>query len=87
VDGRSRSFELERREGPRSSFHGFGPPLVIEGWFPHSGYRGGVRGGIFGRRDVLDFANPTFEQMARHWFNSFSTNPGAKSFVRSRARF
>jgi hypothetical protein len=25
--------------------------------------------------------------MAQHWFNSFGTNPSAKSFVRSRARF
>jgi hypothetical protein len=30
---------------------------------------------------------PTFEQMARHWFYSFGTNPSAESFVRSRARF
>jgi hypothetical protein len=32
-------------------------------------------------------ANPTFEQMARHWFYSFGTNPSADSFVHSRARF
>jgi hypothetical protein len=32
-------------------------------------------------------ANPTFEQMARHWFCSFGTNPSVESFVRSRARF
>jgi hypothetical protein len=32
-------------------------------------------------------ANPTFEQMARHRFRSFGTNPSAKSFVCSRARF
>jgi hypothetical protein len=31
-------------------------------------------------------ANPTLEQMARHWFYSFSTNPSAESFVLSRAR-
>jgi hypothetical protein len=24
----------------------------------------------------MDFANPIFEQMARHWFDSFCTNPG-----------
>jgi hypothetical protein len=53
---------LEGRNGPRFSFHGFGPPLVREGWFP----RGGVHGGSFGRINVLDCANPTFEQMARH---------------------
>jgi hypothetical protein len=38
-------------------------------------------------RDALVRANPTFEQMARHWFYSFGTNPSAESFVRSRARF
>jgi hypothetical protein len=36
--------------------------------------------------DVLDRANPTFEQMARHWFYSFGTNPSAESFVRSRVK-
>jgi hypothetical protein len=82
-DGRNRSFELERRDGPRFSFRGFGPPPVREGWFP----RGGVRGGSFRRKDVLDCANPTFEQMARHWFYSFGTNPSAESFVHSRAHF
>jgi hypothetical protein len=65
-NGRSQSFELERRDSPRFSFHGFGPHPVREGWFLHSGYHSGVRGGSFGRKDVLDCANPTFEQMARH---------------------
>jgi hypothetical protein len=32
-------------------------------------------------------ANPTLEQMARHWFCSFGTNPSAESCVRSCARF
>jgi hypothetical protein len=32
---------MERRDGPWYSFRGFGPPLGREGWFPHSGYRGG----------------------------------------------
>jgi hypothetical protein len=86
-DGRGRSFELERRDGPRLSFRGFGPPPVRDGWFPHSGYRGGVRGGSFGRKDGLECANPTFEQMARHWFYTFGTNPSAESFVRSCAHF
>jgi hypothetical protein len=55
---------MDRMNGPRSSFRGFGPPLIKEGWFPRSGYRGGVRGGSFDRRDVFDCANPTLEQMA-----------------------
>jgi hypothetical protein len=29
-------------------------------------------------------ANPTFEQMTRHWFFSFGTNPSVESFVHSR---
>jgi hypothetical protein len=81
------SFEMERRNGPRSSFRGFGPPPVREGWFPDSGYHGGVRGDSFGMKDVLDCANPTLEKMAQHWFYSFGTNPSAESFVRSRACF
>jgi hypothetical protein len=39
------------------------------------------------RRDRMDFANPTFEQMARHWFNSFCTNPSVESFAHSRSCF
>jgi hypothetical protein len=66
---------MERRDGPWSSFRGFGPPPVREGWFPRSGYRGGVRGGSFGRKDVLDCTNPTIEQMARHWFYSVVLTP------------
>jgi hypothetical protein len=65
-NGRSRSFEMERRDDPWFSFRGFGPPPGREGWFPWSGYRGGGRGGNFGRKDGLVCANPTFEQMARH---------------------
>jgi hypothetical protein len=86
-NGRSRSFEMERRDDPRFSFRGFGPPPGRQGWFPRSGYGGGVRGGSFGRKDGLVCANPTFEQMARHWFHSFGTNPSTELFVRSRARF
>jgi hypothetical protein len=35
----------------------------------------------------LECANPTLEQMTRHWFYSFGTNPSAESFVHSCARF
>jgi hypothetical protein len=66
---------MVRRNGSRSSFHGFGPPSIREGWFPRSSYHSGVRVGSFGRRDVLDCANPTLEQMAWHWFYSFGANP------------
>jgi hypothetical protein len=36
---------------------------------------GGVCVGSFDRRNGLDCANPTLEQMAQHWFYSFGTNP------------
>jgi hypothetical protein len=65
-NGRGRGFELERRDVPRAFFRGSGPPPDREGWFPHGGYRGGVRGGNFGRKDGLVGANPTFKQIARH---------------------
>jgi hypothetical protein len=42
---------------------------------------------VFGRRDGLVCANPTFEQMARHWFCPFGTNPSVESFVRSFLNF
>jgi hypothetical protein len=43
--------------------------------------------GVPPRRDRMNLANPTFEQMVRHWFDSFCTNPSAKSFAHSRSRF
>jgi hypothetical protein len=86
-DERIHSFEMERRDSPRAFFRGFGPPPGRDGWFPRGRYCGGVRGGSFDRKDGLVCANPTFEQMARHWFYSFCINPSAESFVCSRARF
>jgi hypothetical protein len=73
--GNDRSFRSQRSYGPRSSLHG-----------AHSPPRGRV--GVPPRRDRMDdFANPTFEQMARHWFDSFCTNPSVESFTHSRSRF
>jgi hypothetical protein len=43
--------------------------------------------GVPPRRDMMDFSNPIFEQMARHWLDSFCTNPCAESFAHSRSRF
>jgi hypothetical protein len=37
-DGKSRSFEMERRDGPQYFFRGFCSPPGREDWFPHSGY-------------------------------------------------
>jgi hypothetical protein len=43
--------------------------------------------GVPSRRYRMDFANPTFEQMVMHWFDSFCSNPSAESFAHSRSRF
>jgi hypothetical protein len=58
-------------------------------WSPLRGARSPPRGHVVvpPRRDWLDFANPAFEQMARHWFDSFCTNPSAESFAHSRSLF
>jgi hypothetical protein len=85
--GRSRSFEMERRNGPRSSFRGFRPHPTTQGWFRSGGSCGGFHGGAFDRRDDFVSANPTLEKMARHWFYFFGTNPSAESFIHSCAHF
>jgi hypothetical protein len=35
--------------------------------------------------DRMDFANPTFEKIAPHWFDSFCANPSVESVARSRS--
>jgi hypothetical protein len=60
--GNDRSFRSQMSYGPRPPLHGTRSP-------PRR------RLGIPPTRDRMDFANPTFEQMARHWFDSFCTNP------------
>jgi hypothetical protein len=72
--GNDPSFRSQRSYGPRSPLRGTRSPP-----------RGRV--GVPPRRDRIDFSNPTFEQMARHWFDSFCTNPSAESFAHSRSRF
>jgi hypothetical protein len=55
--------------------HGFGSPPVREGWFPHSGYHGRVRGGSFDRRNVLDCTNLTLEQWPSTGFTLLVLTP------------
>ena len=86
-----RSFESQRHYGPRFPPRGArSPPMRFERTPPFRGERippfrreNVSRSGMIGR----DFANPTFEQMARHWFDSFCANPSVESFAHSRSRF
>jgi hypothetical protein len=41
----------------------------------------GLTGCSSDRRDRLSVANPTFEEMAQHWFNTFGANPNVESFA------
>jgi hypothetical protein len=75
--GRSHSFESKMGYGPR---------------FPTCGARTSparremiTRGGH--SFDRMDFSNPTFEHMPRHWFYSFCTNPDVESIACSRSQF
>jgi hypothetical protein len=72
--GNDRSFRSQRSYGPRSPLRGTRSPP-----------RGRV--GVPPRRDRMDFANPMFEPMVRHWFDLFCTNPSAESFAHSRSCF
>jgi hypothetical protein len=72
--GNDRSFRSQMSYGPQSPLRGTCSPP-----------RGRV--GVLPRSDRMDFADPTFEQLARPWFDLFCTNPSAESFAHSRARF
>jgi hypothetical protein len=39
------------------------------------------------RHGRMNVANPTFEEMARHWFATFGTNHSVESFAHSRSWF
>jgi hypothetical protein len=39
------------------------------------------------RHGRMNVANPTFEEMARHCFATFGTNPSVESSARSRSWF
>ena len=70
-----RSFEARREFRPRFPPSGSRvPPMRHE------------RGPRMSSRSV-DFANPSFKQMARHWFDSFCSNPSVESFAHSCSRF
>ena len=65
--------------------YGYGPrDRVFGGGFEAPRFpRGGVRQSR-GRRDeghAFDLANPSVEQMARHWFASHFANPSVETFA------
>jgi hypothetical protein len=75
--GRGRSFESQRGYEPRFPLRGARTPPVRHEVISRGGHS-------FGR---MNFANPTFEQMARHWFDSFCANPSVEWSARSLSWF
>jgi hypothetical protein len=43
-------------------------------WSSHGGYRFDRMDHCIDRHGRMNVANPTFEEMARHWFATFGTN-------------
>jgi hypothetical protein len=41
----------------------------------------------FDRHGRMNVVNPTFEEMARHWFDTFGTNPSVELFAHSGSWF
>jgi hypothetical protein len=44
-------------------------------WSSHGGSRFDRMDRCIDRHGRMNVANPTFEEMARHWFATFGTNP------------
>jgi hypothetical protein len=88
--GRSRIFESQRGYGPSFLFRGTRTSPVSREWFSLGGSRFARFDTIdrnFDRCGRMDVANPTFEEMARHWFDTFGTSPSVDSFSHSSSRF
>jgi hypothetical protein len=56
-------------------------------WSSHGGSRFDRMDSCIDRHGRMNVTNPTFEEMARHWFATFGTNPSVESFARSRSCF
>jgi hypothetical protein len=73
--------------GFRGDDHSFGFQRNYEPRFPPHGARTSSMGhGKFSCKGMM-FANPSFEQMARHWFNFLCANPSVESLAHSRSCF
>jgi hypothetical protein len=71
--------------GSRGDDHSFGFQRNYGPCFPPRGARTHSMGhGKFGGKGMM-FANPSFEQMARHWFNFLCANPSVESLAHSRS--
>jgi hypothetical protein len=66
------SFGFQRNYGPRFSPRGARTPSTGHGKFSGKG---------------MMFANPSFEQMARHWFNFLCAKPSVESLAHSLSCF
>jgi hypothetical protein len=88
--GRGHRFESPRGYGPRCLFRGTRTPPMRQEWFSHGDSRFNRFNRMdrsFYRRGRIDLANPTFEEMARRWFDTFGTNPRVESLARSHSWF
>jgi hypothetical protein len=88
--GRGRSFESQRGYRPRFPYRGSRTPPMRREWFSHGGFwfdRFDRMDHSFDRHGRMDVAYPTFEEIARHWFDTFGTNSSVESFAHSRCWF
>jgi hypothetical protein len=69
--GRGRNFESQRGYEPRFPFRGTRTPPVGQEWSSHGGSRFDRMNRCIDRHGRMNVANPTFEEMARHWFATF----------------
>jgi hypothetical protein len=75
--GRGRNFGSQRGYRPHFPLGGARTPPVRREVIPPGGHS----------FDRMDIANPSFEQLARHWFDSLCANPSVASLTRSRSWF
>jgi hypothetical protein len=85
--GRGHSFESQNGYRPRYPFRGSRTPPMGQEWSSHGCSRFDKIDRCIDRHGRMHVANPTFEEMARHWFATFGTNPSVESFAFSRSWF
>jgi hypothetical protein len=69
--------------GPHFPFCGSRIPPMGQEWSSHGDSRFDRMDRCIDRHGRMNVANPTFQEMARHWFATFGTNPSVESFARS----